>query len=173
MNTINTGITPQDIKNVATGLKQSISTSEMEYIISHFAEAQKSDPSATFNLVIEQLIDEVISQRISPDQIKEVIIRQKISSRGGGIEISLDSFGFPDQKMSAYQNYLGGGMLGAIQTNDTIRRQTLTTDKRSAQKLDKIAEALARYFHALTNHEENEWESDTFEENQNRPTSAY
>ena len=64
-------------------------------------------------------------------------------------------------------------MLGAIQTNDTIRRQTLTTDKRSAQKLDKIAEALARYFHALTNHEENEWESDTFEENQNRPTSAY
>lgn len=102
-----------------------------------------------------------------------IILRQQISHRGGGIEIDLTSLGFKGEKMSAYQNYLGGGMLGAIQTNDTIRRQTLTTTKKNAEKLDKIAEQLARYFHSLTNHEDDEWEKATFEDNQKRPKSAY
>lgn len=106
-------------------------------------------------------------------KIEQAILRQEISLRGGGIEISLDSFGFKGEKMSAYQNYLGGGILGSIQTNDTIRRQTLLIDEKTAQKLDRIADQLGRYFHELTNHEENEWESATFEENQNRPSSAY
>ena len=106
-------------------------------------------------------------------KIEQAILRQEISSRGGGIEISLDSFGFKGEKMAAYQNYLGGGMLGSIKTNDTIRRQTLLTDEKTAQKLDKIADQLARYFHELTNHEEDEWESATFEDNQNRASSAY
>ena len=34
------------------------------------------------------------------------IIREKLSSRGGGIEITLDNFGYEGEKMTAYQNYL-------------------------------------------------------------------
>lgn len=106
------------------------------------------------------------------------VLRQKISTRGGGIEISLDNFGFKGHKMAAYQNYLGGGMLGAIQVNDTIRSQVsnirlqLEFSNRFSE-LDEIGERLMRYFHSLTNHDDDEWESATFEENQNRPTSAY
>jgi hypothetical protein len=107
------------------------------------------------------------------NKIEQSILRQQISTRGGGIEISLDLFGFEGEKMSAYQNYLGGGILGKICTNDTIRRQTLLCELKTAQKLDRIAEDLARYFHELTNHEEDEWECETFEENQLKTVSAY
>ena len=51
------------------------------------------------------------------------VIRQKITTRGGGVEIDLTPLGFDGHRMSAYQNYLGGGMLGSIQVNDTIRSQ--------------------------------------------------
>ena len=104
---------------------------------------------------------------------EDVIIRQKISHRGGGIEISLDTLGFEGERMAAFQNYLGGGMLGRIQTNDTIRRQSLSTTKKNEEKLNKIADELAKYFHSLTNHEDDEWESATFEQNQARPSRAY
>lgn len=107
------------------------------------------------------------------EKIEANTLRIQASHRGGGVEISLDAFGFPGEKMSAYQNYLGGGMLGAIQTNDTIRRQSFATDEETARKLDEIAEALARYFHNITNHEDDEWESATFEENQRRAKSGF
>jgi len=42
---------------------------------------------------------------------EEITLRLEISSRGGGIEIDLTRKGFPNQKMSAYQNYLGGGIV--------------------------------------------------------------
>ena len=102
-----------------------------------------------------------------------ITIRVEATHRGGGIEIDLSTLGFKGQRMSAYQNYLGGGMLGAIQTNDTIRRQTLKTTPAKAKKLDAIADQLARYFHSLTNHEGDEWEAATFEQNQLRPKSGY
>ena len=73
--------------------------------------------------------------------------------------------------MAAYQNYLGGGMLGSIQSNHNIFRTSFTTTE--ASKLEKIAEELKRYFHELTNHDDDEFESATFEENQKRPSSAY
>jgi len=105
---------------------------------------------------------------------EEITLRLKVSSRGGGIEIDLSSLGFKGEKMVAYQNYLGGGMLGAIQVNDTARlsgKPFLT--ERQTVKLMQIGEQLKRYFHTLTNHEEDEWENATFEQNQNRPVSAY
>ena len=37
---------------------------------------------------------------------EEVTLRLQVSSRGGGIEIDLTRFGFKNEKMSAYQNYL-------------------------------------------------------------------
>jgi hypothetical protein len=94
------------------------------------------------------------------------ILREQATSRGGGVEIALDDFGYEDQKMTAYQNYLGGGLLGAVKNDCTIR------EWKQDPELVKIAEALARYFHGLTN-PDSEWESTSFEQNQNMPTSAY
>lgn len=99
--------------------------------------------------------------------VSEIIIREAVSSRGGGVEIDLTRKGFSGQKMTAYQNYLGGGMLGSIQNDCTVRNW------KDNAKLVRIAEELARYFHEITNHEDDEWESATFEQNQNRPSSAY
>ena len=105
-------------------------------------------------------------------QFSEVTLRQEISSRGGGIEIDLTRFGFKGEKMSAYQNYLGGGMLGCINANDTIRAFNKPCTEKQAAKLDKIAERLKKYFHELTN-PNTEWEGQSFEQNQKMPTSAY
>ena len=100
---------------------------------------------------------------------EEITLRLKASERGGGIEIDLSTIAkkYEGQKMTAYQNYLGGGMLGAIQNDCTIR------DWRENSRLVAIADQLARYFHSLTNHEDDEWEATDFEENQLRPKSAY
>ena len=54
-------------------------------------------------------------------KLKESVIREKYSSRGGGIEINLTPYGYEGEKMSAYQNYLGGGMLGAVANSCTIK----------------------------------------------------
>jgi len=95
------------------------------------------------------------------------ILREQVSTRGGGVEISLDNFGYPGAKMTAYQNYLGGGMLGAIGNDCTIESWRL--DK----KLLKISDRLSRYFHEQTRHDWDEWEDAIFEENQSRPAGAY
>jgi len=107
--------------------------------------------------------------KINLDEIdfKEIAIRLEASHRGGGIEISLDTLGYEGVKMTAYQNYLGGGMLGSIGNCCNLR------DWKNDETLVKIADKLARYFHSLTNHEDDEWESATFEENQKRPSSGY
>ena len=93
-----------------------------------------------------------LQKKLANINFEEITLRLEASSRGGGIEINLDTLGFPGEKMTAYQNYLGGGMLGSIQNSDTLRRQTLTVDDDVAEKLDAIGEALSRYFHSLTNH---------------------
>lgn len=103
---------------------------------------------------------------------KNRTLRLKTSYRGGGIEIHLDGLKnnkYRGEKMTAYQNYLGGGMLGAIANDCTLPTNVWTSDK----YLVALAEQLARYFHGLTNHEDDEWESATFEENQKRMLSAY
>ncbi len=105
-------------------------------------------------------------------QVQDHIIRKQLSSRGGGIEIDLTAYGFGGEKMAAYQNYLGGGLLGAVCVNDTIRRQTGTAKPSVAKRLDEIGEELKRYFHELTN-PDTEWESMTYELNQSLPQSAY
>jgi hypothetical protein len=103
----------------------------------------------------------------------EITLRLELSSRGGGVEIDLTTLGFKGEKMSAYQNYLGGGMLGAISENNTINAYGKEITSKKQLKLEKIAEELKRYFHSLTNPEEEEWESVSYEQNQNLPTSAY
>jgi hypothetical protein len=98
--------------------------------------------------------------------IQENIIREKITFRGGGVEISLNSVGFEGEKMTAYQNYLGGGMLGRIANDCTIKNW------RDNSELVKIADELSRYMFEVTN-PEGDWESTTYEQNQNLPISAY
>jgi hypothetical protein len=97
-------------------------------------------------------------------------IRLEASSRGGGIEIDASGYtGVSGHKMTAYQNYLGGGMLGSIQSDTNLK---VTADKAGRKTLE-LAEALKQYFHNITNHEDDDWENASFEENQNRPVSAY
>ena len=49
--------------------------------------------------------------------IEDNIIRLDASRRGGGIEIDVSELFGEGCKMSAYQNYLGGGLLGAIHSD--------------------------------------------------------
>lgn len=104
---------------------------------------------------------------------ESITLRQEITSRGGGVEISLDTFGFEGEKMSAYQNYLGGGMLGKVCSNDTIRAKNSFVEESVCRELDEIAEELRKYFFNLTNPDAEEWESQSYEQNQNMPVSAY
>ena len=106
-------------------------------------------------------------------KLSEVVLRKELSSRGGGIEIDLSRFGFKGQKMSAYQNYLGGGMLGRVCVNDTIRAFDKPHTEKQGVKLDKIGERLKKYFHELTNPSDQEWESQSYEQNQKLPSRGY
>ena len=105
-------------------------------------------------------------------QFSEVTLNIKVSSRGGGVEIDLTRFGFKGQKMSAYQNYLGGGMLGKVCANNTIEKYHLPCTEKQNAKLDRIAERLKKYYHNLTN-PDTEWEGQSYEQNQKMSVSAY
>jgi hypothetical protein len=98
-----------------------------------------------------------------------ITLRLKISHRGGGIEIDLTTLGFKGKRMIAYQNYLGGGMLGRV----CIQAYNKPISDKKAEKLANIAEQLKQYFHNLTNPDEEEWESQSYLQNQNAPVSGY
>ena len=104
---------------------------------------------------------------------EEITLRLQVSSRGGGIEIDLTTLGFKNEKMSAYQNYLGGGMLGRVCVNDTITAFDKPCTERNLAKLERIGEQLKHYYHNLTNPDEDTWEHQTYEQNQNMSASAY
>lgn len=119
--------------------------------------------------------------KVTRANVEACILREEVSTRGGGVEIALDRFGFKGERMAAYQNYLGGGLLGAVCVNDTIRanfsgRAAVTKQLRYSsefEKLDQIGEVLKRYFHEKTNPGEDTWEGSDYESNQRRPSSAY
>ena len=106
------------------------------------------------------------------EYIKNHTLRCEASFRGRGIEIDCTEL-FPyieDAGMTAYQNYLGGGVLAAIQSDNNFEGVLKKKDRR---KFEQLQEALKRYFHNLTNHEGDEWEEETYEQNQLKPESAY
>lgn len=72
--------------------------------------------------------------------IAENITREDFSSRGGGVELDLTAFGYEDEFLSAYQNYLGGGMLGSIGNSCTVE------DWQMDEKLVRLAEKLRDYY---------------------------
>ena len=96
---------------------------------------------------------------------KKMVLRKAFSHRGGGIEISLDSIGrkYKGFKMSAYQNYLGGDMVGRIASDCTM------DDWKNDKKLVEVSKQLQRYFYDLYYNV-----SDAhFNVLQTRPVSAY
>lgn len=72
--------------------------------------------------------------------IQENITREEISHRGGGVELDLSGFGYEDEFLSAYQNYLGGGMRGAVANSCTVE------DWEMDEKLVRLAGELREYY---------------------------
>lgn len=54
------------------------------------------------------------------ENIASLITKEKYSQRGGGCEIELSCYGYEGEHLSAYQNYLGGGLLGSINNSCSI-----------------------------------------------------
>lgn len=106
-------------------------------------------------------------------------IRLEASHRGGGIEIdATDYLGYGGRYplcMTAYQNYLGGGMLGAVDSSiqGHLREYPAAVQKKALV----LSEALKRYYYNVTNEiveDYDEWAaSASFEAQQARPVSAY
>lgn len=100
-------------------------------------------------------------------------LRLEYSRRGGGIEIDAsDYLDLPGAKITAYQNYLGGGMLGRVCSD---RNFSQCSPKREA-RYQELAEALRRYFFALTNEEAadwDEWAEQSYELNQTLKERAF
>lgn len=72
--------------------------------------------------------------------IAEHITREEYGCRGGGCELDLTAYGYEDEFLSAYQNYLGGGMLGSVGNSCTVE------DWRKDEKLVKLAQKLSEYY---------------------------
>ena len=72
--------------------------------------------------------------------IAENITRESFSYRGGGVELDLTAFGYEDEFLSVYQNYLGGGMLGSVGNSCTVE------DWQMDEKLVRPAERLSEYY---------------------------
>ena len=94
-------------------------------------------------------------------KIKDITLRLELTSRGGGIEIDLHRLGFDHgDKMTAYQNYLGGGMLSSIGSDCNV------TDWKSFDDLLDISEQLKKYFCSISS-------DGDYYEIQKRPLSYY
>lgn len=89
------------------------------------------------------------------------ITREKYTARGGGCELDLTTYGYEGEYMSAYQNYLGGGLLGGVANDCTI------SDWESYEDLVQLAEELREYYLSNSYHDEYN------EEFEDRPVSAY
>ena len=103
--------------------------------------------------------------------IENNTLRIEASRRGGGIEVDASSIFGDNAKISAYQNYLGGGLLGSIQSD-----YNFIVKEKDKDKLQALQEVLKQYFHNITNEEAgnyDEWNSASFESVQKRPESAY
>lgn len=104
--------------------------------------------------------------------IDDRILRCEISYRGGGVEIDLSDIFGDDAKMSAYQNYLGGGIAGSIQSDQNFERTS---------ESEEIAEQLKRWFYNQNNGGGDDYmqenvtgaEAGGYEKNQRMPESAY
>lgn len=72
--------------------------------------------------------------------IADNITREEYSYRGGGCELDLTEYGYEGEFLSAYQNYLGGGLLGSVSNSCTIYNWQQDT------KLVKLASELRVFY---------------------------
>jgi hypothetical protein len=105
--------------------------------------------------------------------IENNLIECDLSYRGGTIKVDVAEL-FPyidDATIGAYQNYLGGGLVGAI-----VGASMFTPDELKAKDVKlyrELLEGCKEYIYKETNHEYDEWETASYEETQSRPVSAY
>ncbi len=106
--------------------------------------------------------------------IEEHTIELDASYRGGTLKVDVSSL-FPavdNAIMGAYQNYLGGGMAGAVVGAAMFDPDNLS--KRDQTVFYDLKEAIKQYFFAITNEENSdEWAQSDFTSNQARNVSAY
>lgn len=108
--------------------------------------------------------------------IESNITRADYSRRGGGIEVDFsDYFGVESgcALMSAYANYLGGGMLGAVQSARNFTADDIQQDQ---TEIDKLHDILKQYFFHIVNDmvlDYDSWSASSYADNQIRPASAY
>lgn len=99
-----------------------------------------------------------------------------VSYRGGTLKIDASEL-FPeldDATMGAYQNYLGGGIAGAIQVGTNFNPDDLSGVDRLV--FNELSEELKRYFYNLNNGGGDDYmveEVNTYEGNQKLPKSGY
>lgn len=113
------------------------------------------------------------------EYIEQNTVRLEASHRGGGIEIDatdwLGDAGRYPLKMTAYQNYLGGGMLGSVQ--GSIEGSLRDYPEKIQKKALALNEALKHYYYCITNDIVADWDdwatSNSYEEQQARPASGY
>jgi len=72
--------------------------------------------------------------------IADNITREEYSYRGGGCELDLSEYGYEDEFLNAYQNYLGGGLLGSVGNSCTVEGW------QQDEKLIKLASELRAYY---------------------------
>ena len=99
-----------------------------------------------------------------------------VSYRGGSLKVDVSSL-FPnveDAVMGAYQNYLGGGIAGAIVGAAMFDPNELTVKERKT--FDALKERIKRYFFDLNHGGGDEYMVNyvnSYKNNQKNPVSAY
>ncbi len=78
--------------------------------------------------------------------IEDHILRCEISYRGGGVEVDVSELFGEDAKITAYQNYLGGGIAGSIQSDANFEPKA-----KQVKKFNQLAEDLKRWFYDQNN----------------------
>lgn len=109
------------------------------------------------------------------EYIENNLISCDCGYRGGSIKVDVSEL-FPEIEdeepvIGAYQNYLGGGMLGAVVGASQFDINSLT--KKHQVIATKLKEECKRYLFNQTNHEGDEWEEQTYQQNQKMAVSAY
>lgn len=123
------------------------------------------------------------NKRADQFDIEANVLEQDISYRGRQLKVDVSSL-FPEVEnavMGAYQNYLGGGMPGAIQSGAMFNAALL--NKKDQATYRALAERIKRYFYELNNGGGDEYvqenltgseaPGDGYLKNQNLPRSAY
>lgn len=99
-----------------------------------------------------------------------------ISYRGGNLKVDVSSI-FPDVEdaiMGAYQNYLGGGIAGAIIGASMFTPDDLTADQQEV--FYALKERIKKYFYAINQGGGDDYmveNVNSYDKNQIMPTSGY